>query len=327
MTQYTVMVALQQFCEHDTRPHRLLEEAGFAIRLNQLGQRLRREDMPEALKDADAVLAGVEPYDASVLAALPRLRCISRCGVGTDSIDLEAARHHGIAVYTTTDEVVEPVAQLTVAMILALARNIPLHVADARQGAWIKRTGALLSEWTIGLVGFGRIGRAVERYLRPFRPRLLIADPHLSPAQAPQGAELRELPVVLAQADLISLHASRAPHEGPLLNREAIARMKRGSYVVNTARGFLVDEAALYNAIVRGHLAGAALDVFGDEPYTGLLATLPQVLCTPHISTLTKASRAAMEYQCAKRVVEHFQQQDAAVGTAAGRLTVTQGAK
>src|SRR3989338_1275005 len=103
--------------------------------------------------------------------------------------------------------------------------------------------------------------------------------------------------------------------------------MKRGSYLVNTARGFLVDEAALYDAIMREHLAGAALDVFGDEPYTGPLATLPQVLCTPHVATLTKASRAAMEYQCEKRVVEHFQQQDAAVGTAEGRAPIAQGAK
>src|SRR3989338_3266519 len=103
--------------------------------------------------------------------------------------------------------------------------------------------------------------------------------------------------------------------------------MKRGSYLVNTARGFLVDEAALYDAIMREHLAGAALDVFGDEPYTGPLATLPQVLCTPHVATLTKASRAAMEDQCAKREVKSFQQHTASFGNEPGRGPVAKGAK
>ena len=124
-----VYVALQQFCEADAAPRQRLLEAGFEVRQNTLGRRLRREEVPTLLAQADAGIAGVEPYDAEVLAALPKLRCISRCGVGTDSIDVDAAQRRGIAVYTTPDEVTEPVAQLTVAMILALARNFPQHLA------------------------------------------------------------------------------------------------------------------------------------------------------------------------------------------------------
>ncbi len=141
-----VYVALQQFCEHDATPRALLTQAGCEVRGNTLGRRLRADELREVLRDADAVIAGVEPYDAALFASLPRLRCISRCGIGTDAIDLEAAARSGIAVYTTAEEVVEPVAQLTVAMLLALARHLPLHHADFQHGVWKKRTGVLLSE-------------------------------------------------------------------------------------------------------------------------------------------------------------------------------------
>ena len=306
MAHPVVYVALQQFCEHDERPRQILLEAGCEVRQNTLGRRLRREDVLDALREVDAVVAGVEPYDAELLAAFPRLRCISRCGVGTEAIDLEAARRLGIAVYTTPEEVVEPVAQMTVGMILALARNLPFHLHAAREGRWQKRTGVLLSEWTIGLVGFGRIGRRVEELLRAFGPRVLVHDPALTARDLPDGVEWRELPSLLAEADLVSLHAGRPAAAGALLGRREFQRMKPGACLVNTARGFLVDEAALEEALRSGRLAGAALDVFEAEPYTGPLATLPNVLCTPHVASLARASRAAMERQCATHVVRHF---------------------
>lgn len=304
MNRPIVYVALQQFCESDEGPRHLLLDTGCEVRQNTLGRRLRNEEMAEALRDADAVIAGVERYDAPLFEVLPRLRCISRCGAGTDEIDVQAADHHGIAVYTTTAEVVEPVAQLTVGVIFAFARNLPLHINDFRGGVWKKRAGVLLSEWTIGLVGFGRIGRAVEQALRPFGPRVLVADPALGPGDVPEAVELCDLPSLLASADLISLHASRRPEEGVLIGRKELAAMKPGSRLINTARGHLVDEEALVDALVSGHLAGAGLDVFAHEPYAGPLAKLPQVLCTPHVATLTRASRAAMEWRCARNVAD-----------------------
>lgn len=299
-------VALQQFCDTDPGPRQLLLDAGFEVRESALGRRPTREELLEALREADAVLAGVEPYDAALLEVLPRLRCISRCGVGTDAIDVEAARRRGITLCTTPDEVIEPVAQMTVAMILSLARNLPYHLTDAHAGVWKKRTGALLSEWTIGLVGFGKIGRAVARYLGVFSPRVLATDPRAGPGDVPGAVELRSLRSLLTEADVVSLHVNRPRDAGILMGRREFASMKRGSRLVNTARGYLVDEEALYDALRSGHLAGAALDVFEAEPYTGPLAALPQMLCTPHIASLTKASRAAMEWRCARNVVACF---------------------
>ncbi len=235
------------------------------------------------------------------------LKVISRCGVGTDSIDVEAASRHGVAVMTTPEEVIEPVAQMTVALILALARNLPQHIREMDQGLWRKRMGFLLSEWTIGLIGFGRIGRAVGRTLEVFKPKILVADPQLRPEDLPQGMTLRSLAQLLAEADLVSLHASRRVQEGPLLGRQELSRMKKGSRLVNTARGHLVDENALEQALESGHLSGAALDVFEGEPYQGRLARMPQVLCTPHVSTLTRFSRQAMELRAAQNLVGFFQ--------------------
>ena len=302
MSGRLVSITLQQFCEHDPQPRELLVRAGFDVRENRLGRRPQREELSTFLRGAHAVLAGVEPYDAELLASLPELRCISRCGVGTETIDLEAAQRLGIAIRTTPDEVVEPVAQMTVAMMLALARNLPHHLTESRQQQWIKHTGTLLGEWTIGLIGYGRVGRAVARYLRIFGPRILVADPAVTAEEA--SVTVCPLAALLAESDLVSLHVARPHTEGPLMDRAALARMKRGSYLVNTARGFLVDEAALRDALQSGHVAGAALDVFESEPYAGVLATLPQVLCTPHVASLTRASRAAMELRSAQHIVE-----------------------
>ena len=302
----TVYIALGQFAEQDDQPLQALRESGFTIQRNTLGRRLRREEMAQNLREADAVLAGVEPYDAEILQSLPRLRCISRCGIGTDSIDLKTAKSRNVAVLTTPDEVVQPVAEMTIAMLFALARNFPLHADDFRNGRWKKHTGHLLSEWTVGLVGFGRIGQAVERCLRPFHPRVLVTDPAVKADQIPSNAVLCDLDRLLGESDVVSLHAGRSPEDGPLLGRAELARMKPGSRLINTARGYLVEETALLENLKSGRLSGAALDVFSEEPYSGPLCGLSQVLLTPHVSTLTRASRAAMELRSARNVIEFF---------------------
>jgi D-3-phosphoglycerate dehydrogenase len=299
----TVYVALSQFCESDHAPMERLLSAGFEVRRNSFGRRLKREEIVRAIGDADAVIAALEPYDAAILDALPRVRCISRCGIGTDAIDLAAAERRGIAVLTTPEEVAEPTAQLALGMILALARNFPQHGVDMRNGLWRRCEGHLLSEWTIGIVGFGRIGRCLEKYLRPFGASVLIADPAVRRQDVEPHIEVRSLDELLKDADVVSLHVSRRHEDGPLMDARAFAHMKAGSRFVNTARGYLVDETALYEALKTGHLAGAALDVYANEPYEGPLLSLPQIVCTPHVATMTAASRGAMELRAAENVV------------------------
>lgn len=308
MSGKAVYIAVSQFCEADEAPRTALLDAGFTVDENRLGRRLRAEELVAAVGRADAIIAGVEPYSAAALEAFPQVRCISRVGVGVDAIDLDAAKRLGITVLNTPDEVAEPVAQLTVGMVLALARNLPEYGVTLRQASWKRYTGALLSEWTVGLVGFGRIGRAVEQCLRPFGATVVVSDPGLRQQDLPAGVELLDLDALLVRADLVSLHVARAVSDGPVLSREQFERMKRGSRIVNTSRGYLIDEMALLSALESGHLSGAALDVYETEPYSGPLAKLPQVLCTPHIGTLTNASRRAMELKAAANVIDFLRQ-------------------
>lgn len=307
MTQKTVYVTLSQFCETDDTPRRILKEAGFVVKENTTGRRIKREEIIFALQGADAVLAAVEPYDAEILSQLSQLQCISRCGIGTDAIDLEAAKKYKKEVLVTVDEIIEPVAQMTLGMIFALARNFPQHVNDFQKGEWKKHTGFLLSEWIVGLIGFGRIARALAGYLQPFGCKILVADPFLKPSDMPKNIMLCSLDTLLAQSDLVSLHASRSPKEGILMGEKEFAKMKKGSRLVNTARGYMVDEKALGEALQSGRLSGAALDVFEKEPYKGPLARYPNVLCAPHVGTLTRGSRAAMEFRCAQNVIDFFE--------------------
>lgn len=302
----TVCVTLSQFCESDIRPRQILEQAGFCVRENKTGLRLKVEELHDFLKDADAVLAAVEPYNQGLLDKLPKLRCISRCGVGVENIDLNAAKGKNIAVLNTPNEIVAPVAEITIAMIMALAKNFTLHLSDAHEGLWKKHTGRMLSEWTIGIVGFGRIGRAVAGLLSGFGVKPLVFDPNIDASHVSDYVELCGFDDLLARSDLISLHVSRSSEYGPLLSKVEFGKMKKGAFVVNTARGYLLDENALQDVLESGHLAGCALDVYYKEPYSGPLLKLPNVLCTPHIATLTRASRAAMELRCAQNVVEFF---------------------
>lgn len=306
MTQKTVYVTLSEFCKNDDRPRKLLQEAGFIVKENTTGRRIKREEMMDALKTADGVLAAVEPYDAELLSQLPQLKCISRCGIGTDAIDLEAAKKYGKGVLVTVDEIVEPVAQMALAMILALARNFVPHIHDFKEGSWKKQTGFSMSELTVGLIGFGRIAKQLAKYLQPLGSPILVCDPFLKRGDFPTGIAPVDLDTLLSRSDLVSIHAARSAKEGVLLGANEFSKMKRGSFLVNTARGYMVGETALEEALKSGHLAGAALDVFEEEPYKGSLAKLPNVLCTPHVGTLTRGSRVAMELRCARNVVDFF---------------------
>lgn len=303
-----VYSTLSQFCETDDRPRRLLLEAGFQVIENKTGRRIREEEMLAALKEADAVLAAVEPYRETLLAQLPKLKCISRCGAGADAIDLAAAKKLGIAVFATPDEIVEPVAQMAVGMILALLRNFLPHKSDFLEGLWKKRTGWLLSEVVIGLVGFGKVGRKVEEYLSPFHSKVLVADPYLPVRDIPGRVELCDLTPLLKRSDVVSLHAARPPQEGCLIGPSELMTMKRGSFLINTARGYLIDESALEESLRSGHLGGAGLDVFAEEPCLGSVARHPNVVATPHVATLTRSSRSAMEWRAAQNIIDFFEQ-------------------
>ncbi len=294
-----VFVGLSTFAAESREPLELLEQSGFPFRVHSTGKRITGEELVAAASDAAVIIAGVEPYDAALLAQLPRLKCISRCGVGVDAIDLPDARRRGIAVANTPEIPAHAVAELAIAMFLSLSRNFPrqMHLMAARR--WERVPSHLLMGRTVGLIGFGRIGRRVAGLCQAFGCQVLAADPQVEPSTAESlGVRLVSTEDLLASSDIVSIHASKSGTGGALIGPREMAAMKPGAILVNLSRGDMVDEAALLDALNSGHLSAAGLDVFPSEPYAGPLCDLQQVLLTPHSATLPRETRVAMEMQC-----------------------------
>lgn len=290
----------------------LLKAGGLPFEMNTTGQRLNKAQVIDLVGRFDGVIAGLEPYDSQVLEALPRLKCISRCGVGLDNIDLAAAEQKGIKVFCTPDAVTAPVVELTVGLILNLLRRLCEHNALMGQGKWQRLMGQQLAGKTVGIVGLGRIGRRVAQALTALGARVVGCDiqPDASWAKG-CGVSLVTLEELLTQCDIVTLHLSGGACEGCLLTQRHFQSMKPGALIVNTSRGGFLDEAALLAALQQGHLAGAALDVFAKEPYQGPLAGLPNVILTPHIGTFTKQARAQMEIEAVENAVRFLQMERA----------------
>ena len=300
-----IFVALSTFAEYGDAPLKLLEESGLEYSLNSLGRRIVREEIIEMGKDAAGIVAGVEPYDTHVLKQLPKLKCISRCGVGIDNIDLHFARERNIVIRNTPDVVVQPVVELTIAMIFDLMRKLTLHTGRMWKKKWEKSAGNLLAGKTVGILGLGRIGRHVAETLLKLDTEVIGTDIHPDIAWAEKhGVRVVSLSELLAESDILSLHLSVVPESPFVLGKEEISLMKEGAWVINVSRGNLVDDAALFDALKSGRFAGAAMDVFPEEPYIGPLCNLDNVVMTPHVATLTKESRVQMETEAVQNLLE-----------------------
>ncbi len=302
MSAKKIYVALSTFAQSSHEPIELLKASGYRVEINQTGKRLDKAQVIAKVAGSSAVIAGLEPYDAEVLRALPGLQCISRCGVGVDNIDLKEAQHLKIKILNTPDAVVQPVAEMTLAMILDLLRKVSLHSSLMHRKQWEKHTGLQLAGKTIGVIGLGRIGRRVAELLIRLDCKVIAVDikPDLVWARA-HRVECVDLDQLLSVSDLITLHVTAIEGQVIRLSKKHFSMMKRGVMLVNTARGTLIDEVAMIDALKEGHVAGAALDVFSNEPYQGPLCDEPNVVLTPHVATLTHESRTAMEMEAVKQ--------------------------
>lgn len=301
----TVLLSVSSFGEADDAPLRLLEQAGLEVLPNPHGRRLSEQEVAELACDVDALIAGTEPLTAAVLERAPRLRVISRVGVGLENIDLDAALRHGIAVRNTPDALTDAVAELTLGGLLSVLRKIGAMDRAMHSGRWERQMGSLLRERTVGIVGLGRIGRRLAELLAPFDVPLLACDPAPNEAAAAAvGAELVDLDELLAEADVVSLHLPGG--EGTLVGAPELARMKTGAVLVNASRGGLVDEDALRAALSEGRLAGAYLDTFAAEPYDGPLAAMENVVLTPHAGSYAAEARARMEEEAVRNLLDEL---------------------
>ncbi len=261
------------------------------------------------IADADALIVrSAVQADAALLEHAQKLRVIGRAGVGVDNVDLEAATRLGIAVMNTPGANAVAVAEHTLGMALAMARHLCRADALTHSGKWEKKSlqGTELRGKMLGIIGLGRIGLEVARRAHAFGMNLIAHDPFVSPEVASQAEiELAPLPKVLAAADYVTLHVALTPQSAGMMNADTIRRMKKGARLINGARGELVDEAALAAALRDGHLAGAALDVFAEEPpRNSPLLSVPNVILTPHIGGSTHEAQEAVGVQIAIQVRE-----------------------
>lgn len=289
-----VAVSTSGFAQYDEAPLALLRDNGLEVILNPHGRTLKEEEIAPWLEGCIGLIAGTEPLTAAVLGRLSELKVISRCGAGLDNV----AQVPGLTVFNTPDGPTEAVAELTLALALDLVRRVSRHDRDLRAGIWKKNMGHLLGKQKIGLIGLGRIGRRTATLFQAFGCDVAYYDPYV----ASDEYRFMELDDLLAWVDGLSLHLSGGG-SAPLLDATKLTLMPDGAWLINIARGGLVDEGVLYVALKEGRLSGAALDVFAQEPYRGPLVELDNVILTPHVGSYAQEARVKMEISAAENLL------------------------
>lgn len=297
-----ILIGPSSFAAIDDGPMKILSETGAEIIDNPYKRRLTRSELVKLLSDGvTGLVAGLEPLDREVMSGSD-LKVISRCGSGMSNVDLEAAGEIGISVCSTPDAPVASVAELTLGAMLDLLRTISFMNNELHKGKWTKKIGLLLERKTVAIIGFGRIGQRLSEILMPFKVRILVVDPVLR-VEKQAGITVASLEEALPQADIICVHSSG---EDCLINSEEFKLMKPDALLLNAARGSLIDEKALIEALDNKRIAGAWLDVFEKEPYSGVLIGHPQVILTPHVGSYTRECRKMMETQAVENLIKAF---------------------
>ncbi|TBL81963.1 phosphoglycerate dehydrogenase [Paenibacillus thalictri] len=309
-----VLVTATNYSRLCAAAKRLLEEHGVEVIENKLGRPHTFEELKDLVTDIDGVVAGVDTWDEAVFRLAPKLKAIARFGVGIDNVDLAKAQEYGIKVSNVPGINANAVAELTVGLILSVARNIPSLHQSARRGYWDRYVGMELRGKTVGLLGFGNIARMVAKKLSGFEVRIIAYDIEPNATLAKElGVELvSSNEEVLAQSDVVSMHLPSNKLTYHMMSDEQFALMKRTAYFVNTARGALVDEAALHRALQGGVIAGAAIDVYEHEPVAAdnPLFQNDNLVSTPHTAAETYETYHLVGLATAQAILDVFAGKD-----------------
>lgn len=300
-----VLITTIPFADRNRLPLELLNATGVDYVINPIGRKLKELELAEIIGETEVLIARTEPITARVMDSAPRLKLISRVGIGLDSVDLLAAEQRGIQVSYTPDAPAPAVAELTIALMLSLLRSVHVSNAQMHRGEWHRHYGRRISEVTIGIIGVGRIGRRVLSRLTSFgAPRILVNDLHPDPRLLPElKLEWVDKEDVYRDADVISIHVPLTAQTKNMIRREHLDRMKADALIINTARGGIINEQDLADVLRAGHLGGAAIDVFEHEPYRGPLAQIDRCLLTSHMGSMSIDCRARMEIEATQEAV------------------------
>ena len=300
-----VLITTVPFGEKNRLPIEQLEAAGIEYVINPLGRKLKEDELAEMVTDFDVLIAGTELITDKVMSGASRLKLISRVGIGLDGVDLLSAERRGIKVSYTPDAPAPAVAELTIGLMLSLLRSVHVANAQMHRGEWLRHFGRRIPEVTIGIIGAGRIGGRVLRRLAGFgSPRILVNDIHPDQKVAPElKLEWVDKEEIYRQADVISLHVPLTIQTKNMIRLEHLLQMKPDAMIINTSRGGIINEQDLAQVLGSGHLSGAAVDVFEQEPYTGALALIERCMLTSHMGSMSVDCRTRMEIEATEEAV------------------------
>lgn len=298
-----LLITPASYGKNDSRLKTELEAQVSEVIYNPTGKPLTSTEVAKLLPGIDGYIAGLDGIDAIALKAADRLKVIARYGVGIDNVDLEVAKEKGIVVTNTPGANSVSVAELALGLMLALARQLPEAVEAVHQGKYPRYSGVSLEGKTVGILGLGAIGKQLARRLVGFDCKIVAFDPVADLKFAGENQiEVTSLDQVIGQADFVSLHLPLLPETRGIVNEAFLNKMKKGSYLINTSRGEVIDEDALLKALQMGHLKGAGLDAFAVEPPDprNPLLSLPQVIATPHLGAQTDGATSNMGWLAMK---------------------------
>ena len=292
-----ILITTAPFGEQIRLPIDLLDQSGIEYLINPYGEKLNENQLIELVSDIDVIIAGTEQLNDRVLSYAKSLKFISRVGTGVDSVDLLSARKRGIKVSHTPDAPGPAVAELTIGLMISLLRHIHISNDQIKNGVWSRFIGRRISELSIGIIGVGRIGKGVISRLSAFtNNRILVNDinPNLE-LNNYHNLEWVDKDKIYCESDIISLHIPLTKHTNNMIRSDELMKMKSDAIIINTSRGGIINESDLQEVLLSGHLSGAAVDSFNEEPYSGPLKNIENCLLTAHMGSMSIDCRAQME--------------------------------
>lgn len=306
---FKILSTSPTFGHYVSEPLEYFKENGCEVTLVPQGKKLSEEELVENMAELDAAIVGLERITQSVIHGSKKLKVIAKHGAGVDNIDVKTATNQGIVVISAPGANSDAVADLTFGLFLSLARRIPFADRTVKEGGWPRMVGAQVNEKTVGIIGCGQVGKTVAKRALGFDMRVLAYDVVKDEDFAQKwGISYRSLDEVLAESDFLSIHVPLIDSTRKLIAKRELQLMKKGAFLVNIARGGVVDEEALYQALLEGKIRGAALDVFLSEPPEGNpLFALDSVIATPHMGGYTTEALRETGMICARGIVDALQ--------------------
>ena len=301
-----ILITPRSFASFSDKPLKMLTERDYKIKRNNTGRPYKKEEMLKLIKDVDGIIIGIDELSAEIIEEANELKVISKYGIGLDNIDINMATNKKIVVTNTPTANVDAVADLTFGLILSLARRVPEADRKTKSAKWGKIIGKSVWEKTIGIIGLGKIGRQVVKRAKGFEMNILVFDIVKDKKFAQKyGIKYVDLEKLLRKSDYITIHIPLNDATRNMISYEELEKMKKDAFLINTSRGGIVDEKALYDAFRNNKLRGAALDVYNNEPLReSPLKELDNVIMTPHIGAYTEEAIENMSIQAAQNLID-----------------------